>query len=128
MDDILDDKKAEKGGLFFSCEHCYYNTCELSKFNRHILTDKHKRMTNGLHLGGKKAEKAENENKFVCICGCSYKYRQGLWKHRKSCIDFIKIENPNLYQETEKKEPTEIAGLDANFLNIFCDKNLGTFL
>jgi hypothetical protein len=123
MDDILDDKKAEKGGLFFSCEHCYYNTCELSKFNRHILTDKHKRMTNGLHLGGKKAEKAENENKFVCICGCSYKYRQGLWKHRKSCIDFIKIENPNLYQETEKKEPTEIAGLDANFLKFVLENN-----
>ena len=123
MDDILDDKKAEKGGLFFSCEHCYYNTCELSKFNRHILTDKHKRMTNGLHLGGKKAEKADNEKTFICTCGGSYKYRQGLWKHRKSCIDFINSENSTFIQETEKKEPTEIAGLDANFLKFVLENN-----
>jgi len=125
MDDILDDKKAEKGGLFFSCEHCDYNTCELSKFTRHVLTDKHKRMTNGLHLGGKKAEKAEkieDNKKFVCVCGCIYKYRQGLWKHKKSCVDFIKNETHDLFEETEKKEPT-IAGLDANFLKFVLENN-----
>ena len=73
MDDVLDDKKAEKGGQIFCCKHCDYNTSEISKYSRHILTDKHKRMTNGLHLGGKKAEKAEtvekidDEKKFICI-------------------------------------------------------------
>jgi len=125
MDDILDDKKAEKGGQIFCCKQCDYNTCELSKFNRHILTDKHKRMTNGLHLGGKKAEKAEkieDEKKFLCICGCSYKYRQGLWKHRKSCIEIIKSETSDFFEETEKKEPS-IAGLDANFLKFVLENN-----
>jgi len=127
MDDILDDKKAEKGGQIYCCKNCDYNTSELSKFSRHILTDKHKRMTNGLHLGGKKAEKAENiddnDKKFICVCGCSYKYRQGLWKHRKACIDFIKSETPNLLQKTEKKEPDEFAGLDANFLKFILENN-----
>jgi hypothetical protein len=83
-------------------------------------------MTNGLHLGGKKAEKAENvddDKKFMCICGSSYKYRQGLWKHRKSCMDFIKSENSNVLQETEKKEPSEFAGLDANFLKFVLENN-----
>jgi len=126
MDDILDDKKAEKGGHIFCCKMCDYNTYELSKFSRHILTDKHKRMTNGLHLGGKKAEKAENidcEQKFVCICGSSYKYRQGLWKHKKTCVDFIKCENPNFFEETDKKELSTIAGLDANFLKFVLENN-----
>jgi len=128
MDDILNDKKAGKGGVFFSCEHCDYKTWELSKFTRHVLTDKHKRMTNGLHLGGKKAEKAEkvekveDEKKFVCICGYSYKYRQGLWKHRKSCVDFIKSEPFSFFDETEKKEPP-IPGLDANFLKFVLENN-----
>jgi hypothetical protein len=131
MDDILDDKKAGKGGHLFSCKVCDYNTCELSKYSRHILTDKHKRMTNGLHLGGKKAEKAEkaekvekveDEKKFVCICGYSYKYRQGLWKHKKSCVDFIKSEAPIFFDETEKKEPP-IVGLDANFLKFVLENN-----
>jgi hypothetical protein len=126
MDDILDDKKAEKGGHIFCCKMCDYNTYELSKFSRHILTDKHKRMTNGLHLGGKKAEKAENidcEQKFVCICGSSYKYRQGLWKHKKTCVDFINCENQTFFEETEKKEPSTIAGLDANFLKSVLENN-----
>lgn len=123
MDDILDDKKAAECVHIFCCKSCDYNTCELSKFNRHILTDKHKRMTNGLHLGGKKAEKAEDEKKFECVCGSIYKYRQGLWKHRKACIDFIKIENMKNYQETEKKEPSEFAGLDANFLKFVLENN-----
>jgi len=123
MDDILNDKKAAKGGQLFCCSSCHYTTCELSKFNRHILTDKHKRMTNGLHLGKKKAEKAENYKNFECICGSIYKYRQGLWKHRKSCIVFINNEDMKNYQETEKKEPSTIAGLDTNFLKFVLENN-----
>jgi hypothetical protein len=129
MDDILDDKKAGKGGQNFSCKYCDYNTCELSKFNRHKLTDKHKRMTKWLHLGVKKvekaekAEKAENDKKYDCICGSSYKYRQGLWKHKKICINFIKSEKSNCSQKTDKKEPFEISGLDANFLKFVLENN-----
>ena len=125
MDYILDYKKAEKGGQIFICKECDYNTCEFSKFNRHLLTDKHKRITFGLHLGGKKAEKAENEEKAendtinVCICGNSYKYRQGLWKHRKKCIKFIKITSESDSEETEKKEPT----MDANLLKLILENN-----
>jgi hypothetical protein len=117
MDDVLDDKKAEKGGQIFLCKCCDYNTSELSKYNRHILTDKHKRMTLGLHLGEKKAEKAENENKYICFCGSSYKYRQGLWKHKKNCIEISNNESAFLSKETEKKEPT----LDTNLLKLVLD-------
>jgi hypothetical protein len=42
-------------------------------------------MTHELHLGEKKAEKADNDKKFVCLCGSSYRYRQGLWKHQQKC-------------------------------------------
>jgi hypothetical protein len=123
MDDILNDKKAEKGGQKFCCKHCHYDTSELSKFNRHILTDKHKRMTNGLHLGGKKAEKAEDDTQFICFCGSSYKYRQGLWKHKKTCVEFINSEKAHFYKKTEKKEPSELGGLDTNFLKFVLENN-----
>jgi len=126
MEDILDDKKAEKGGHFFCCTICNYNTSEFSKFNRHNLTDKHKRMTNGLHLGGKKAEKAEkglDDKIFECICGSIYKYRQGLWKHRKSCVEFINSGIPNYSQETEKKELAKLTGIDTNLMKILLEHN-----
>jgi hypothetical protein len=117
MDYKMDYKKAGKGGQNFNCIHCHYNTSELSKYKRHLLTDKHKRITLGLHLGGKKAEKAENENPNVCICGSSYKYRQGLWKHRKTCNIFNSSDHTH-YSETEKKEPTEVTILDTNLLKL----------
>jgi hypothetical protein len=126
MDDILNDKKAEKGGHIFCCKSCNYNTSEFSKFSRHNLTDKHKRMTNGLHLGEKKAEKAEkvmDDKIFECVCGSIYKYRQGLWKHKKSCIDFINSENLDYLQETEKKEPVELSGIDTNLMKILLEHN-----
>ena len=85
MDDILDDKKADSYKSFFECKTCGYTTSENSKYARHILTEKHKRMTHELHLGEKKAEKADNDKKFACLCGSSYRYRQGLWKHQKKC-------------------------------------------
>jgi hypothetical protein len=85
MDDILDDKKAETCKSKFECKTCDYNTSEYSKFARHILTEKHKRMTHGLHLGEKKSDEAEIDKKFACLCGSSYRYRQGLWKHKQQC-------------------------------------------
>jgi len=120
MDYKMDYKKAEKGGQIFNCIHCHYNTSELSKYKRHILTDKHKRITLGLHLGGKKAEKAENEITNVCICGSSYKYRQGLWKHRKTCNIFNGSDHTHC-SETEKKEPSEVTILDTNLLKLVLD-------
>jgi len=102
-DDILDDKKAELQSNFFECKLCHYNTCEQSKFDRHILTAKHKRMTQGLHLGEKKAEKAETDEKFICVCGSSYKYRQGLWKHKQKCnvLSSEKIDETNIVCDKE---------------------------
>jgi len=103
MDDILDDKKDVSHAIFLECKTCHYNTCEQSKLNRHILTAKHKRMTQGLHLG---EEKAETDKKFACVCGSSYKYRQGLWKHQQKC---------NSHDDTSEK---------IDDTNMVCDKEL----
>jgi hypothetical protein len=44
MDD-LDDQIEQKTSLNFSCLCCDYSTCKKTNYNRHILTDKHQRMT-----------------------------------------------------------------------------------
>jgi hypothetical protein len=74
---------AAENNKIFSCILCDYNTSEISKFKRHNLSHKHKRMTLELHFGGEAKKMAEK--KFVCICGSFYNYRQGLWKHKKKC-------------------------------------------
>ncbi len=70
----------QKNADFFTCEKCDFVCSKKSDFERHLLTRKHKN-------DDKKAQK--NAEKNVCICGKSFKYRQGLFVHRKTCMDYI---------------------------------------
>ena len=70
--------KDHKSSNKFFCKNCDYNTCRLSQYNRHLQTDKHKRLQN--NDGGTILNK-----KYICDCGKEYKYRQGLYTHRKTC-------------------------------------------
>jgi len=63
----------------FDCDVCAFVTSNKKDYNRHILTAKHIRMTN-------------SDNNYplpnephTCECGKIYKYRQGLFTHRKKC-------------------------------------------
>ena len=74
-----------KNSLFkYTCEFCYYYTSSKGDFNKHNLSAKHQRMTNG-------------DNHILkfhsCECGKEFKYRQGLSRHKKVCKDFISPKN-----------------------------------
>ena len=79
MDDILVPKSSNN----FECKMCDFICSRKSQYVRHIATRKHvendKRMTNGSNLVPK------SSNIFSCECGNTYKYRQGLHKHRNTC-------------------------------------------
>ncbi len=81
MNDVLATKIAEK----YSCIICDYKCCKESDWNKHILTRKHKNndkmMTNNDNLSPKVAETII----YKCDCGRQYKYRQGLFAHKKTC-------------------------------------------
>jgi hypothetical protein len=64
-----------------------------------LLTRKHKN-------DDKKAQKTAENN--VCICGKSFKYRQGLFVHRKTCIDYININsNDGVVSENKIEEKVD---------------------
>tara|TARA_A100001011_G_scaffold383496_1_gene454814 strand:+ start:85 stop:960 length:876 start_codon:yes stop_codon:yes gene_type:complete len=53
----------------FVCKKCEYSTTRKNDYNKHLKTKKHL-----------------NKNKiFECDCGKIYKYRSGLWRHKKKC-------------------------------------------
>ena len=85
MDDIFCPKSPFK----CVCNFCDYTTCNKKDFNRHLTTRKHTRMTTELQIDDDLAP----HDKFICKCGSEYKYRQGLWKHKKIC-DKIKSSEP----------------------------------
>ena len=77
-------KKPQKTPLEFSCELCDFKCCNKKDFKRHLSTEKHKMMTNDDKNDDKKTPK--NPTPFICECGKSYKFRQGLSIHKKKCI------------------------------------------
>ena len=79
MDDIFCPKSPFKR----VCKFCDYTTCNKKDFNRHLTTRKHKRMTTELQVDDVLAP----QETFICGCGSEYKYRQGLWKHKKKCVE-----------------------------------------
>ena len=74
----LDDKKNAKNANIFICELCDFKCSKQSNMNKHNLSLKHKKNDSELQ------ENAIKES-FICNCGKEYKFRQGLWKHKKKC-------------------------------------------
>jgi hypothetical protein len=60
----------------YHCEVCDLNCHDKTKYERHILTNKH---INKLH------EEVSGASKHVCLCGKKYNHRQGLFVHKKTC-------------------------------------------
>ena len=85
-------EKTQKNSINYECKNCNFNTCKQNDYKRHLLTAKHKRLQNNDKSG------VENK-KYICECGREYKYRQGLYNHRKTC-------------KGEKKETTIIENVD----------------
>ena len=78
----MSDKKAQKNAEEYYCKFCNFKCSKYSDYTRHLLTAKHKRMTND---DAKSAVKNETNNGYKCECGKMYRYRQGLHQHKKKC-------------------------------------------
>jgi len=77
-----------KNAKEYICKECDFKCSKLSNYNAHILTRKHKMLTNVDILLPKNAENdiLEDEKlKFKCGCGKSFSYRQSLSVHKKKC-------------------------------------------
>ena len=85
------DKKSQKipkNPKNYFCKFCNYNTCNKKDYNKHLLTLKHKKLSNSDQImtnSDQKGDKSQNYN-FQCICGKKYKYKQGLSYHKSRCI------------------------------------------
>ena len=76
-------KKNEKNERIFKCIDCDYECYYLSDWSRHLLTSKHKRLSNAI-LKNEKNEK--NDFKINCLCGNIYKHKSSYYKHKKKCF------------------------------------------
>jgi len=94
---LNDDTKTHKTHKNYLCEKCTFECINKKDYNRHLMTAKHKKMTNG----------DETPNKppttYNCLCGRSYAYRQGLDRHKKTCS---LISNSIVITENQREQPS----------------------
>ena len=80
------DEKTPKIPKKYVCEVCAFTSSNKKDYNKHLLTDKHKTNMNAdkcLQITPENT--SENCDKFVCMCGKSYKHRQSLFRHQTKC-------------------------------------------
>ena len=82
---VNDSKKSPKQCKTFNCEMCYYTTCKLSDYTKHLSTDKHKKRENDSKMIVNDSEKSQKVAQYICECGNIYKYDSGYYRHKKKC-------------------------------------------
>ena len=74
-----------KNANIYSCNTCNFTCSKQSNYDAHILTRKHKILTNTYEILPK------NAAMHICSCGKKYKHRQSLYTHKSQCLQ---IYNP----------------------------------
>jgi hypothetical protein len=84
--------KIPKNPNKYLCEKCNYITSSKKDYNKHLLTAKHKLLTNADETGIK-------SQLHYCDCGKEYKHRQSLWAHKKACVlNEPTVDNTTIHQ------------------------------
>ena len=117
----MSTKKTKKNEQIYCCEHCDFNTCKKTDYERHLSTQKHKKTK----ISTKKNDTQEKQ--FLCnLCGKNFKERTGLWKHSKKCKEIcddeksIEEENDNL---TDKQLILMLIKDNSEFKNMMLEQN-----
>ena len=90
-------KQIPKNPKQHSCEKCNYYTSSKKDFNKHLLTAKHKMITNG----NEKSQKISNPH--MCECGKKYIFSSGLSRHKQKCTYTTEEEPQNTIVITKEE-------------------------
>jgi len=91
----MDNKKVPKNPNNYLCDKCNYVTQYKRDYEKHLLTAKHKKITNDNEISP-----FEIKN-FSCICGKVYKNRHNLCRHRNNCrLETIRNEDKSTILDT----------------------------
>ncbi len=98
---LMTIKSSKKVAEKYICEKCEYITSRKYNFEKHLQTKKHND-TNGYKTGTKMVQMG-TKKPHKCICGKSYVYIQGLYRHRNKCEEFNKSNQLILNQNVQNQ-------------------------
>ena len=115
----MTNEKSPKNPKNYSCNFCYYFTSNKKDFNKHLLTRKHKILTNT----NEKSQKIPKPlDMYECECGKKYKHSSSLCKHKKTC-KFVENLQINLDKKMEFDETTENINYKEMFVQMVDQNN-----
>tara|TARA_A100001015_G_scaffold296089_1_gene375880 strand:+ start:108 stop:1034 length:927 start_codon:yes stop_codon:yes gene_type:complete len=94
-------KKVPKKFQEFYCKCCNYTTSRYSQYSRHLLTAKHKILTNP------NEKSSAGFQQFTCECGKSYKHYSSLCAHRKKCNFIDNYDDETIHGPIVERSPNE---------------------
>lgn len=97
-------QKMQKKCMNFSCEICDFYTCNRYNYKKHLLTEKHKILTNTYPKNAKNATLEE----YFCECGKKYKHKQSLYSHKKICTYLDECQKNKIVKTEKTKEDNEV--------------------
>ena len=97
-------KNCPKVAPRFSCIICDYFTDKKSSHDKHLLTSKHKKLTQVNTFSNNSCQKMIDTDKiYNCkLCNKDFNSRVGLWKHNKICKNLLEennVENKELFDK-----------------------------
>ena len=116
------DKKVPKSSNIFYCNICNFNSIRKSQYDRHLMTRKHKILTNTY-------KKVPKSSEYECKCGNTYKHRQSLHKHLQKCNNFGKVipevidQNTIVNTHDDNKIVTMLVQQNQEFKDLLLDQN-----
>jgi hypothetical protein len=87
METFSKQLKVAKVAHEYYCEKCDYKCSKKFNWDKHILTSKHLRVTQGDIFVAKVAKSSKPQIYSCEICNKEYLSRNGLWKHKKFCLE-----------------------------------------
>ncbi len=100
----------------YNCSYCKYLTTNKTNWRKHLSTKKHIKNTQNISVvlqNNKKNQHSEKPNipiyDNICeICGKRYRYRSGLSRHKKKCIEVVESDEENMLITVEKDNNTNM--------------------
>ena len=94
-------KKVPKSSKIYNCNICDYSSSRKSQYERHLSTNKHKKLQS-FNTSSQDLTHYKENYKYICeLCSKIYKSREGLWYHKKKCnTDMIE----NIIQDSQPQQ------------------------
>lgn len=93
----------------FFCLPCDFKCYMKCDWDRHVVTTKHEKVSNGSTF-------TNVTDKFSCMCGKQFKTHGGLWKHKKKC-EKHNNNNQSFLVASEPNQPTNNTDLITYLMN-----------